>query len=368
MKYPIRKTLINYEVKTYLSDEKLPKDSIDCSLGINPYGFTPTITKEIFANSFDGINGYPSYPYMDLKKTICKYLESIADIQPQQVYLDNGSISILKNLNRLLLNPGDKVLCVAPTFTSEISDMEAIGAQVDVVQLDEQEKFKISIKKIINHLTPKHSVIYLDNPNNPTGQVISVDELEELAEVAEKQNTMLIVDEAYGDFMPISNSSAKLIKNHPNVIAIKTLSKGLGLAGLRAGYAIVPEDFIPYMNKLPAEMALTEITARLAPYALNDINFLEKSKKRIAENKIRFLKSLKVLNYSTTEDTVPIVLIYTDKNILLFKLLLKHGIITESGDDFNGINSRHVRLRIPASVEELLKRIQLVENELINYI
>lgn len=364
MKYTIRKTLENYTIKTYLSDSKPPEDAIDCSLGINPFGFTPTITKEIYADTYDGISNYPGYPYPQLKKAICAYLAPEATIEPEQVYLNNGSMAMLINLNRLLLNPGDKVLCVAPTFTSTVSDMVAMGAEIESIPLEENQQFQISMDAIVHALNPSHAIIYLDNPNNPTGQVIPLSELERLAKIAEENNTLLIVDEAYGDFMERSNSAAVLTQDHSNVIVVKTLSKGLGLAGLRTGYAVVPKAFVPYMDKLPAEMALTETAARLAPYALKDKGFLEMSKNKVAENKDRLLKSLKVLKASKTDNTVPIVLLYTEKDIHLYELLLKHGIIAENGEDFNGIGKRHVRLRVPATIDDLLKRMESVEGAL----
>lgn len=365
MKYTIRKTLENYQIKTYLSDSKIPEDAIDCSLGINPFGFTPTITKEVYADTYDGISNYPGYPYAQLKDAICAYLAPVAAIEPDQVYLNNGSMSILINLNRLLINPGDKVLCVAPTFTSAISDMVAMGADIESIQLKEREGFKISMDEMLQALNPSHSVIYLDNPNNPTGQIIPIAELERLAKSAEEKNVLLVVDEAYGDFMDLSNSTVTLTENYANVIVVKTFSKGLGLAGLRAGYVVVPKQFTPFMDKLPAEMALTEASARLAPYALKDKAFLEMSKREIAKNKDRLLKSLKALKASKTDDTVPIVLLYTDKDVHLYELLLEHGVITENGEDFDGIDQHHVRLRVPASIENLLERMQLIEDALV---
>lgn len=365
MKYTIRKTLENYEIKTYLNDSEMPEDAIDCSLGINPFGFTPTITREIYGDTYEGISNYPGYPYAKLREAICEYLAPVAAIEPEQVYLNNGSMSILINLNRLLINPGDKVLCVAPTFTSAISDMVAMGAEIESIQLKESEGFKISMDEILQALNPSHSVIYLDNPNNPTGQIIPIAELERLAKSVEEKNVLLVVDEAYGDFMDLSNSAATLTQNYSNVIVVKTFSKGMGLAGLRVGYVVVPKQFTPYMDKLPAEMALTETAARLAPYALKDKAFLEMSKREIAKNKDKLLKSLKVLKASKTDDTVPIVLLYTDKDVHLYELLLKHGVITENGEDFNGIDKHHVRLRVPASIDPLLKRMQLIEDELI---
>lgn len=367
MEYRIRQGLINYENKTYLRDDIIPDDAINCSLGINPFGFTSQITKDVFNSTFNGISEYPSYPYVDLKQTICNYLSGVANLMPEQIQLDNGSLAVLINLNRLLINPGSKVLCLAPTFTAATADMEAMGATIDSVFLNETDQFKINLDQLKERLEPDHTVIYLDNPNNPTGQMIPLQELKELAHLAEKQNTMIIIDEAYGDFIDLSHSAASLIEDHPNIIVVRSLSKGFGLAGLRAGYSIVHKDFIPYIKKLPSEMALTEITAQLAPYALQDTQFLERSRQKIAENKKKLLSELNVLKWGTTFESVPIVLLYTDRNVHLFELLLKHGIITTNGEDFEGLDRHYVRLRVPKDIKPLLKRLQLVEEELASH-
>ncbi len=365
MNYRIKQSLKDHELKSYLhGDFQMPENPIDCSLGINPFGCSPSITKELFADLYDTIMPYPSYPYNDLKQAIVEYLASVAEIDISQITLQAGSINMLIDLNRLFVYEGANVLLGEPSFTSAITDMRANGGIIDAIALKEEDNFKFSVDAYIKALKPEHSIVYIDNPNNPTGQVIPISELEELAKVCLSQDTVLLIDEAYGDFMDLENSALVLLNKYDNVIVTKTLSKGFGLAGLRCGYVVVPKAFVEYMNKLPAEMVITEVAARIMPYALRDSEHISDSREKIKINKDKLLSSLKVLKTSETGETVPITLLYTDKDVDLYALFLKHGIITERGEDFDGIGKRHVRLRVPKDIDELLIRIEKIESEL----
>ncbi len=365
MKYRIRKSLEKHQLKSYLhGDQKMPENPIDCSLGINPFGCSESITKEVFASMYDTIMPYPSYPYNDLKKAITEYLAPIDKFETSQITLQAGSINMLIDLNRLFVEDGTRVLVGEPSFTSAITDMRANGGIIDAISLDENDKFKFSVDAYKKALKPEHTLVYIDNPNNPTGQVIPISELEELAKVCLAQDTVLLIDEAYGDFMDLENSGASLVNKYDNVIVTKTLSKGFGLAGLRCGYVLVPKSFVQYMQKLPAEMVLTEVAARIMPYALKDKKHIETSREKIKINKDKLISSLSVLKSSLTGDTVPITLLYTDKDVDLYALFLKYGIITERGEDFDGIGKRHVRIRVPKDIDELLPRIAKIEEEL----
>ncbi|PID76598.1 MAG: aminotransferase [Deltaproteobacteria bacterium] len=365
MNYRIRKTLADYKLTTYIHEDcQLPADALDCSLGINPFGCTPAITQEIFARAFAAIEAYPPYPYTELKKAIANYLSPLTEIEPAQITLHNGSIGMIIHLNRMLVEEGTRILAGGPSFSSAITDMRAMGGIIDLIYLKEADRFAFSSAAYLRALEPEHALVYIDNPNNPTGQVIPVAELEKLAIACLKQDTLLLVDEAYGDFMALQNSSLSLLEKYENVIVLKTLSKGLGLAGLRTGYAVVPRAFVPYMQKLPAEMAVTGIAAELAPYALADRTHLQSSIEKIRKNKEELLGFCRQLKAAETDNSVPITLLYTDKDVDLFAICLRNGIIGERGEDFEGIGKRHIRLRVPREMKTLLPRLALVEREL----
>ncbi len=365
MKYRIRKSLEHYEITSYVhADEVFPENLIDCSLGINPFGFSPKITKEVFAEAYDAISAYPDFPYEKLRQVICDYLSPVVHIKADQVALHGGSMGVIWNLDKMIIDEETNILAVAPTFSSTLSDMRSLGGHIDMIELSEKEHFRVNVEEIVNRLSPKHHVIYLDNPNNPTGQIMAISDIEEIAKKALAQDTYLIIDEAYGDFMDLSNSAVTLVNDYPNVIAIKTFSKGFGLAGLRVGYLVMHKDFEPYMALYPGEMTVNGVATKIIPMALADREHIEISRQKLAVNKKKVLDSLTVLHASVSDLSVPIVLLYTEKDVNLYQLLMKYGIKAERGEDFDAIGQRHVRLRIPSEPEECIRRLKQVELEL----
>lgn len=366
MKYRIRKALESYKITSYVhADEVFPDNLIDCSLGINPFGVSPKITPEVFNKAFSTISGYPDFPYPNLRKAIVDYLADVTDISIDQITLNTGSMGVIWNLDRVIIDDSTNVIAVAPTFSSTLSDMRSFGAKVDLVALDENRDFEINIDFLIDNIKTSHHIVYIDNPNNPTGQIIPIDDLRRLASHTLKQNTYLIIDEAYGDFMDLENSAVTLVNDFPNVITIKTFSKGFGLAGLRTGYMVMNKGFVPYMSLYPGEMTVTGVASYVVPLALKDSAHIENSRKKIAVNKKKLLDSLTSLKASKTDLTVPIVLLYTDKDINLYDLFVKHGIKSERGEDFDKIGKRHIRIRVPADPDECIRRICALQNELI---
>lgn len=368
MKYRIRHSLQNYHSIGYLhGDEGITcADVIDCSLGINPLGFSPRITQEVFLEAYDRIYAYPDYPYEGLRRCICQYMESVATITPEQVRFYGGSMGAIWNINKLLIDEKTCILTFIPGFSSTLSDMRSLGGTIDAVPLTEKDRFLIDIDQLIYHLKPQHHLVYLDNPNNPTGQVIPIEALRRLAHKALAQDTYVLIDEAYGEFMPLENSAVTLIAEYPNVLVVKSFSKGFGLAGLRTGYVVMHPDFIPYMSHYPGEMTVNGIASVILPVALSDMEHLAWSRQIMAENKRQIINSLTELNVSVTDGETPILLLYTSQTLDLYQLLLSQGIKTERGEDFDGLGKAYVRLRIPATVTECITRLGRMQTLLAN--
>ncbi len=365
MKYQIRKSLVNYEIKTYLDKNLvLPENSIDCSLGINPCGHSKKVNRELFTVCFDKIHKYPPYPYLEFKKMISTYYSSLVKIDLDQVVPQVGSMGMLMHLNRYFIDHDVRVILNGPSFTSAIADMKAMGAKIDFVKLEEENDYKFSVEKFLRFLKPEHQVVYIDNPNNPTGQSIAAEDIAKIAAVCEKQGAVVFVDEAYGDFMDFDNTAISLVNDYDNIFVVKSFSKGYALPALRVGYGIIPKPFIPQIAKIPPEMVVTNVGVEMAKISLTDYEHIAESRRKIKANKKRIIDSLKKLKVSETDYSVPITMIYTDKDINLYKLFLKYGVICESGTDFDIIGERYIRLRVPAQTDELIKRIARIEEEI----
>lgn len=366
MKYQIRRALQNFTVVSYLKDEgeALRPDIIDCSLGVNPCGFSPAITKEAFSATYDIISAYPAHPYMAARRGVCQYFHDVTPLTPDQVFMQTGSMGALCTLNHIFLEEGARILTVEPCFSSYTSDVRSNGAFIDTVPLKEDENFRLDVDAFIGALHPSQRLAYLDNPNNPTGQVLSLPDIERILGRARELDIVVIIDEAYGDFLEREESAVSLVNRWDNLIIVRTFSKGFGLAGLRAGYIVVPKELVPVIEIMPGEMNMTSVADAMLLQALQDPGFIARSRQHIAANKKRLINSLKEIKVSVTRDTVPIALYYTDKAVDLGVLFWKQGVRVENGVDFDGLGQRHVRLRVPYDVEPLLERIGAIEQAL----
>lgn len=366
MHYHIRHALENVTVYSYLKDEgtSLEKDIIDCSLGVNPCGVTPTLTKEAYADTFDLLHSYPAHPFTETRRHICQYFSDIADLDISQISMQSGSMSALCRINSIFLEEGTTVVAPMPCFSSYTSNARSCGAAIVSVPLKEEEKFAFDTDRYIAALKPGQRLAYIDNPNNPTGQALPLADIRRILDAAREKEIVVVIDEAYGDFLEKEESAVSLINDYDNLVIARTFSKGFGLGALRAGYIVLPKAMVPVLAKDPGEMTITTPADKLIPIVLQDPGFLKISRETIANNKKALIDSLHVLHVSKTRPDVPIGLYYTDADTDLGAIFWKHGIRVEYGVDFEGIGKRHVRLRVPDDVKPLLTRIAAIESEL----
>lgn len=366
MEYRIRRALQGMVRHSYLKDEgtALEKDIIDCSLGINPCGVTPKLTKDMYAATFDVLASYPAHPYVETRRHICEYFSDVASLDVGQLSMQSGSMSALRAVNSIFLEDGTRVLAPQPCFSSYTTDARACGAEVDVVPLREENHFAFPVDEYVAAISEHHRLAYLDNPNNPTGQALSIADLRRILTAAREKGVLVLVDEAYGDFLDKSESALSLLDEFDNLIVTRTFSKGFGLGALRAGYIAVPKAMADILEAFGGEMNLTTPAAAMVPVVLSDPAFLAYSRDLIAQNNQKLISGLNVLKTSATRDDVPITLFYTEKDVDLGALFWKYGIRVENGVDFEGIGKRHVRLRVPQDITELARRLERIEAEL----
>ncbi|MEE3362063.1 MAG: histidinol-phosphate transaminase [Anaerovoracaceae bacterium] len=354
--------------ESYLDDgtEKArPADLLDCSLGVNPFGHPEIIDQWMKDNiSRIDITEYPGYPYMALKAKIADYLKDEVDLDAWNIGLSVGSMGVLVGINRMFVDPGCKVLMNGPTFSSYETDVKINGGIPEYVYLRPENKYKFDADEFCSRMTSDHRLFYLDNPNNPTGQAVPVGVIEKCVKKALDLDRAIVIDEAYGDFMERSNSAAGLLEKYRNLIVVKSFSKGFGLAGLRCGYAMMDLKLAELFNRANIEMSLNEFAYRVVSMALEDVQHIENSRNKIAVIKRKVIDSITKLNVSETTDTVPIMLLTTDRDADLSELFLKHGAKTEAGKDFTGVGRKGVRVRVPANdrLADIIREIEAEED------
>lgn len=230
------------------------KTFINLASNENPHGASPKAVKAII-NATKEISIYP-----DVKSTkLVNKLANIMDISPDEVICGHGSDSLIGYIINAFSDLGDEVLTAKGTFIGAYVNTNKLGRKLTTIPLT---NYSFDLSNLLKSITDKTKIIYLANPNNPTGSMFSKDEfLNFFAQVP--KNILVLLDEAYfsycSDFTEYPNG-LQIFKelnkeDKSNLIIIRTLSKHLGLAGLRVGYAFGDKDLIDvlYKVKLPFE-------------------------------------------------------------------------------------------------------------------
>ena len=261
-----------------------------------------------FGSTFDGIgklelNRYPDPNQNDLREIVGKYYS----IQPENLFFGVGSDEIIDLLIRIFCEPGkDSVLIPEPTY-----GMYKVACDINNVFTKEtllNDDFQVDLNEIKKNFTPGTKIIFLCSPNNPTGNLLNKNDILHLCE---NYNSVIIVDEAYIDFAE-DGSIINEIKNHPNLIVLRTFSKAWGLAGIRLGFCAANPEIIKTLFKVKAPYNINSLTRFAVESAIKNSANKDEFVKLIINEKQRLKQQLESLE--------GIIKVFeSDANFLLFK-------------------------------------------------
>jgi histidinol-phosphate aminotransferase len=231
---------------------------------------------------------------------------------------------------------------------------QIVGAKVI---FSKEKNFKVSVTEIIKKVTKKTKIVFIANPNNPTGTYLAKLELIELRKKLRK-NILLVLDDAYFEYMKSKDykSGLDLFKNKNNVVVIRTFSKIYGLASLRVGWGYASKKIINAMNLIKPPFNVNQLAQTAATEALKDKNFINKSVKHniIEANKVKNI--LNKLNIFSNDISANFLLLNFDKCKFsadyVFKKLQSKGIILRSMKDGYNIKNK-LRLTIGSKKENI---------------
>ncbi len=331
MGYSIRQEVLNIE--KYVAGK--PISEVKRELGLeeviklasneNPLGCSPKV-KEVLKNALEETALYPDSSNYELKNAIAKDLGVKAD----QVFCGAGSDSLIKVLCSALLNAGEESIMAEVTFPRYEANTKLMGAKAVKVPLKDNG---LDIEAMVDAITEKTKIIWFCNPNNPTGNMFTGKEFEKvLSRIPD--SVIIVMDEAYIEYVTDSDfpNSLELLKNHPNMIVLRTFSKAYGLAALRCGYGIAHEDLVQYLNRVINPFDVNLYAQKAAIAALEDKDFLKLVHETNKEQKEYLYKEFDKLglNYvKTNANFIMVGLNRDDKPI--FDELLRKGIIIRPG-------------------------------------
>lgn len=365
--------ITNYSSKDYADNKPEGPVKIDCSLGVNADLLGNCIFSRLHAfqqktdlhhGNCDDIKFYPHGE--SLKEALAgwyhKHNLGNGWLTGENFILGNGSYDILCGLNLLCLTHGKTVFGHAPQFTAYVDHVHCSGSAYDCYYLDRAQNYRFDASAYIAQMSAAHDMFIVENPNNPTGQVIPLEDIRQIARRAYELDRVLVIDEAYAEYMPFANSAIHLVKEFPQLIVTRSFSKGWGMAGVRLGYAVASSDsdLLPQLKKLVLPFNSNGIARVLVQTALQTrleneedpfgIRAVRRSKQELcaAVQALQLQYGAPLYVAETFADT-PILTLYcgSKAGIHLQRHLMRVGIMTVSCETYEGLDSSAVRLMLP---------------------
>jgi len=290
----------------------------------NPLGCSPHVLERLREITPSLLATYPA----PLEAPLNGQLAEINHVSTAHITLSNGSDPLFPLLMTCFaLHRGKDVLTHEHAFMSYAIQAKTLGIPLKITSM--LPNWQIDIQQIIEKTTEKTALIFIANPNNPTGGFSSEHQIRQILN-AIPEKTLLVLDEAYHEYLTHSSfNSMGLIHDYPNLVITRTFSKAYGLAGLRLGYAIAHPSISALLKKAMQPFTVNTLSLIAASAALEDPLFLQQTI-ALNQSSIHFIKtSLEKANFTYLPITANFITFDYQKDATLgFTNLLKQGIIT----------------------------------------
>ena len=322
---------------------------IKLSANESALGVSPRV-KKVMSNKKLNFFRYPDGKSKELRNQISKKFKCNED----RIICGAGSDEVIQMLCQLFLKPKDDV--IVPQFSFLMYRIYAQIVSANVI-FAKEINFKVSTSEIIKKVTKKTKIVFLANPNNPTGTYLTRNELLELRRKL-RQNILLVIDDAYYEYMVNKDykSGLELFKNKKNVFILRTFSKIYGLASLRIGWGYGSKEIVKELLKIKPPFNINKIAEMAAVEALKDKSFILKSVKHNLKWAYKIKKVLENYKIKTNKVSANFLLLDFDKckysAIKIKKSLEKKGILLRSLEAYKIKNK--LRLTIGNTRENIL--------------
>ena len=331
------------------SKVKRLKRVIKLSANESALGMSPK-AKKIILNKKLNLDKYPDGKSQSLIKAISKAHKCKSD----KIICGAGSDEVIQMICQLFLNPKDEVVVPEYSFLMYRIYSKIIGAKVVFAR---EINFKVSIKEILKKITKKTKIVFIANPNNPTGTYLTKKEVLNLRKKLNKK-ILLVIDDAYAEYMKNKDYSSglDLFKSKDNVFVLRTFSKMYGLASLRVGWGYGSKKIVDALNVIKPPFNVNGIAQLAAIESLKDKTFINKSVKHNLFYSKKIKKFLETYNIYSNSVSANFLLLNFEKcrysAKFLYKKLKNKGIILRSTEHGYYIKNK-LRLTIGSKSENL---------------
>ena len=330
---------------------------IDFSSNITPLGI-PNFVKLIIKKNLDKVQFYPD----PKSENVISSLEKYTHLSKSNIIVGNGAIEILYNFCFAFLSKTTKVLIHVPTFQEYETAVKLSNCKISYFK---SLNLSTNIDSFISQI-PKNGCIFLCNPNNPTGKLLSKKELLSIIIVAKKLKTIVFIDECFIELVPKSNESLiSYVKKYDNLFILRSLTKSFGLPGLRIGYACGSKEIIKILQKIKIPWSVNSLAQDAANAVIKNISHIKKSN-LIIQKELKYLEdNISILNgFECISSSTNFILIKTkNDSTKLQTKLLKNKILIRDCKNFRGLDNHYIRIAVKSHKDnvKLVKALEKIK-------
>lgn len=314
-------------------------DIIKLASNENPLGPSPLAVEAVRK----GVSEVARYPDGASRKLVSLLAERLG-VPEDHLIVGNGSDEVIKLLAEAYLEPGDEVVYADPTFSEYAYVARLMGAVEVKVPLDDE--WVHDLDAMLDKVTDRTKLVFVCNPNNPTGTTVSHERLERFLSALPPQ-TILVCDEAYVEYSDLYSFPDTLswVRRGERIMVLRTFSKLFGLAGLRVGYGIAPPYLMENIRRVKEPFNVNRLGQAAACAALQDAEHIERSIRLNAEERERVHRNLEAMGCVVTPSQANFLWVDVRRECgPVLEALLRRGVIVRGGDAFG--HPRHVRITI----------------------
>jgi histidinol-phosphate aminotransferase len=342
---PVRKAIL--ERRTYESPAEGRANKLRLDFNENTAGCSPAVTRALAKLSPKQLAMYPEYERGTWR--LARHFE----VRPDELLLTNGGDDALRVFFDAFVDSGSSILICEPTFPMYRYYGEIAGAKIDVLRYGAEMEFPL--EGMVAALRNEPRVVFVANPNNPTGTLLQRDAIETILQAAPR--TAVVIDEAYAEFSGVT--VVPWIKNYPQLFVTRTFSKTAGLAGLRLGAVMACADSLAILRRAMPPFPVNVAALAAAEAAVGDRQTMRRYVRDVVRLRGWFEKELNKLGVQTYASAGNFLLAnFGPTGPELFKKLERQGILLRERSKDMGLGFVRITIGTQSEMERLMKQIK----------
>lgn len=325
----------------YSARQKMKQEPLDFSANINPMGMPPGAVRAA-ADALQQCTQYPDPLCRELRAALAAY----EGIPAEQIVCGNGAADLIFRI--VAATHPQRALLLEPTFAEYEQALRSMDCSIAYFPLQESEGFVLP-EAFLQQLTPEINLLFLCNPNNPTGRTVSPALLQEIWKRCEEAGILLVVDECFNEFLehPEQNTLKDVLKTGANAVILKAFTKSFAMPGLRLGYGLCGNRDLaerifscgqPWGVSIPAQAA--------GVAALQEQGYLERMRRLIQTERRWLSENLARLGLRVFPSEANYILFRTETEISLRERMEQRGVLIRACGNYRGLDDRYYRIAV----------------------